>query len=523
MVSVFDALPRRRTLLGGAAAGASAALALPGAAGASTYTPAHFRGAPLLSTQGRHLVGRFSYGVTPALARQVRSQGGPRAWFEKQLSPGSIDDATADRYVTWWSGLSRDAATLMDRQQKGIEGGWEVMEDYARWVLLRRMQSRRQVLEVMTELWENHFNVPANGDAWFTYRKAHGDVIRARALGSFEELLRAAVTHPAMLIYLDNAVSTASHPNENLGRELLELHTVGRGNYTEDDVKSSARILTGYAVDVWRTWAASYRPSIHWRGPVRVMEFADDNADADGRDLVRRYLSYLAHHPATAQRVARKLAVKFVTDDPPQALMDELARVYLAHGTQIRPVLRALVGSSAFATSVGLKVRDPNEDLVATYRALDVRLARPPATDEGEKYAANQMLWQSGNLGCMPYSWPRPDGQPIDNDSWASPARLLASMDVHYTMSGGWWPKTGATYHPPAWWVSSFPMRFDVLVDKIAQEILHRRSDARLLEACCLAVDVRPAERITRDHAVVLWNMPRLLTTFLDSPAFLTR
>src|SRR6478672_2628889 len=341
MISVPHALPRRRTLLGGVTAGTSAALALPGAAGAAAYTPAHFRGDPLLSTQGRHLVGRFSYGVTPALARQVRSEGGPRAWFEKQLSPSSIDDATADRYVTWWSGLSRDAASLMDRSQKGIEGGWEVMEDYARWVLLRRIHSRRQVLEVMTELWENHFNVPANGDAWFTYRKAHGDAIRARALGSFEELLRAAVTHPAMLIYLDNAVSTASHPNENLGRELLELHTVGRGNYTEDDVKSSARILTGYAVDVWRTWAATYKTSIHWRGPVRVMEFADDNADADGRDLVRRYLSYLAHHPATAHRIARKLAVKFVSDDPPQALVDELARVYLDHRTQIRPVLRA--------------------------------------------------------------------------------------------------------------------------------------------------------------------------------------
>lgn len=523
MTDVHDAVPSRRMLLGGTVAGAAATLAAPGAAAAATYTPAHFRGAPLLSTQGRHLVGRFSYGVTPALARQVRRQGGPRAWFEKQLDPARTGDSATDDYLSWWSGLSRGPAELATRQAQGIEGGWEVMADYARWVMLRRMHSNRQLLEVMTEFWENHFNVPVNGDGAFTWRKSYGDVIRAGALGSFENLLHRAVTHPAMLIYLDNAVSTAKSPNENLGRELLELHTVGRGHYTEDHVKSSARILTGYAVDVWGTWEATYRTSIHWRGPVTVMDFADPNADADGRPVVERYLTYLAHHPATAQRIARRLAVKFVRDDPPQALVDRLASVYLDHGTEIRPVLRALVRSEEFAASVGAKVRDPGEDVVATYRALDVRLARPPEGPDGDKYAANTMLWQTANLGSMPYSWPRPDGQPIDNDAWASPARMLASMDVHYTMSGGWWPKTGAGYHPPAWWVKEFPMRFDVLVDKLAQQILHRRSDARLLEACCLAVDLPPRERITRDHGLVRWNMPRLLTTFLDSPAFLTR
>lgn len=479
--------------------------------------------AHLLSTQGRHLVGRFSYGVTPALARQVRRQGGPHAWFEQQLSPDSVPDPGTADFLSWWSGLSRGPAELADRQDRGIEGGWEVMNDYARWLLLRRMHSRRQLLEVMTEFWENHFNVPADGDAAFTYRKRYGDVVRAGALGRFADLLQAAITHPAMLIYLDNAVSTAAHPNENLGRELLELHTVGRGQYTEDDVKASARILTGYRVDVWDSWVASYEPADHWTGPVQVMDFSDPNGDADGRPVVRRYLDRLAHHPATAQRLARKLAVKFVRDDPSQALVDRLAAVYLLHDTEIRPVLRALVASPEFAASVGAKVRDPGEDLVATYRALRVTVARPPETDAGEQYAATTMLWQAASLGCTPCSWPRPDGQPVDNESWSSPARLLASMGVHYAMSGTWWPKVGITYRPLAAWVPWFPIRFDVLVDHLAQDLLHRRADARLLQACCLAVDVRPGERITRDHALVRWNLPRLLTTFLDSPAFLTR
>lgn len=486
---------------------------------AASYSPAHYRGAPLLSPHDRHLVGRFSYGVTPALAAQVKRQGGAAAWFEWQLSPSSIDDDATDDYLTWWDGLSREPADLDQRQRTGIEGGWEVMLDYERWVLMRRMTSRRQLLEVLTEFWENHFNVPANGDAAFVHRKKYGAAICTGALGRFEDLLHTAVTHPAMLIYLDNAVSTAAHPNENLGRELLELHTVGRGKYDEDDVKNSARILTGWAVDMWDTWEASYQVGDHWRGAVKVMGFSDPNSAADGRAVTRRYLTYLAHHPATAQRIARKLATKFVRDDPPQSLVDRLAEVYLAHDTAIVPVLRALVASSAFALAVGAKVRDPGEDLVATYRALAVRIDKP----DTERDAANQMLWQANSMGTMPFAWPRPDGQPIDNESWSSPSRLLASMGTHYGMCGSWWPTDGITYHSRTSWVPSYPLRFDLLVDHLSQRILHRRSTPHLLKACCAAVGLTPDEKITRDHGLVKWDMPRLLTTFLDSPAFLTR
>ncbi len=137
-------------------------------------------------------------------------------------------------------------ADLWQRQINEVEGGWEVMEGYQRWTLLRRMRSNRQVHEMMTEFWLHHLNVPVNGDAAFTYRTSYDRAVRDHALGRFEDLLHATITHPAMGIYLDNAVSTKAHPNENLGRELLELHTVGRGSYGEDDVKNSARILTGW-------------------------------------------------------------------------------------------------------------------------------------------------------------------------------------------------------------------------------------------------------------------------------------
>ena len=517
----------RRAFLGRAAAvgavGATAPLLQAEAASAGTYSPARFRGAPLLSSADRHLVGRFSYGVTPALAAQVRRAGGAEDWFERQLDPESISDNKAAQLGSWWSGLDRDAADLWKRQVEGVEGGWEVMQDYARWVLLRRMRSKRQVLEVMTELWENHFNVPVTGDSSFTHRVPYGAVIAEHALGRFEDLLQAAITHPAMLIYLDQAVSTAKHPNENLGRELLELHTVGRGNYDEDDVKSSARILTGWKVDVYRTWAASYVTADHWLGPVSVMDFTAANDAPDGRTLTRRYLTYLAHHPATARRIARKLAVKFVRDDPPQALVDRLAEVYLANDTAIKPVLRALILSREFRSSVGSKVRDPGEDLVASHRVLRTRLSRPPEGDEGDRYAANVMLWQVENIGTKPFGWPRPDGQPLDNDSWSSASRMLASMELHYALSGRWWPKEGIRYRKPKYWFPKRSIRFDKLVDHLSQQLLHRHSTAQLLQACCESVDTGPRERITRNHAVYKWLFHRLLTTLLDSPAHLTR
>ena len=523
--------PSRRRFLSRSAVASGVVLSAPllrpqpanASAAARLYSPARYRGAPLLRTRERHLVGRFSYGITPGLAAQVRRAGGAEAWFEAQLSPVKISDTRAQELVTWWSGLSRDAGELWQRQASGVEGGWEVMQDYARWVLVRRMQSRRQVLEVMTEFWENHFNVPVTGDSSFTHRVPYGAAIGAQALGRFEDLLQTAITHPAMLIYLDQAVSTAKHPNENLGRELLELHTVGRGAYAEDDVKSSARILTGWKVDVYKTWTPSYSTTDHWRGPVSVMEFSEANGSPDGRDLTRRYLSYLAHHPSTARRLARKLAVKFVSDDPSDALVTRLADVYLAGGTAIKPVLRELIASPEFAESVGQKVRDPGEDLVASYRLLRTRLSPPPEGDEGDRFAANVMLWQVENIGTKPFGWPRPDGQPIDNESWSTPSRMLASMEMHYALSGRWWPKEGIRFRPPRAWMPQRAIRFDRLVDHLSQQLLHRRSTGALLQACCEAVDTGPRERITRKHPVYRWLFPRLLTTFLDSPAHLTR
>jgi len=334
-------------------------------------------------------------------------------------------------------------------------------------------------------------------------------------------MLVAAITHPAMGISLDNASSTKRAPNENLGRELLELHTVGRGNYTEDDVKNSARILTGYRVDRWKTWNARYDTASHWTGPVTVMGFTHANAAADGRPVAEAYLTYLAHQPATARRLARKLATRFVSDTPSDALVNHLADVYLANDTAIIPVLKALVAHPEFAAA-GPKVRTPTDDVIATYRALDVTVKRP--VDDNS--TANSMLWHTQAIGQTPFEWARPDGPPESGAAWSAASRMLASFQVHYSMAGGWWPKKDAVYHPLKDWVplaDGDSMRFDALVEHLSRRILCRAASKRVTDACCLTTGLAADTKITTGHQLVKWGMPTLLTTLLDSPEHMSR
>ena len=259
----------RRTILAGAGIAAGATLLPQVADAADPYVAAHHHRAPLLSTRARHLVGRFAYGVTPALAREVLHHGGARDWFEWQLSPHHVHDHAGQALDAWFPHLSWSPARISAENNSGRVGGWEVMADYQNWLLLRRIRSRQQVLETMTEFWENHFNVPVGADGVYTWRVRYGHVIRKHALDSFESLLQAVSVHPAMGIYLGNAVSDKDHPNENQGRELLELHTVGLGaGYKERDVVDSARILTGWRVDMWNTWAAFYDKGSHYHDRV---------------------------------------------------------------------------------------------------------------------------------------------------------------------------------------------------------------------------------------------------------------
>ena len=155
------------------------------------------------------------------------------------------------------------------------------MLDYQRWVLLRRIRSRRPVLEMLTELWENHFNVPASGDAQCFWRVDFGDTSARTPWAASRTCCRP--SRPTRRCCQPRQRQLRPHhPNENLGRSPRAAHR-GLAEYGEADVKASARILTGWGVDMWDTFLAEYRTGWHWRGPVRGHRVLHPNADADGR------------------------------------------------------------------------------------------------------------------------------------------------------------------------------------------------------------------------------------------------
>ncbi len=493
-----------------------------------------YRDTRVLGAAPLHMANRFAYGYTPQLRREMKAAGGALAWFEGQLRPGRIADADADSMASWFPDRDLSAAEHFELAETTTGHFAETTGNHARWTLLRRTYSHRQLHEVMSEFWLNHLHVHSLADLTWLWRTSYDNVIRQHALGRFDEMLQAATIHPAMLTYLDADLSIVQRRttsggeiietdrvNENLGRELLELHTVGRSGttYGEADVLHSAFILTGYRVDRFASWAYSYDPEAHFTGPVKVLDFTDANTERDGRAVLRRYLTYLAHHPATAQRIARKLAVRFVSDTPSSGLVDELAKVFSESGTDIKATLRALVNHPEFKASAGRKVRTPSEDLVATLRAYDVDITRP----QHEQDAANALYYLSKNIGQAPFGWARPDGFPDDGSAWSSASRMMGSFHTHYALAAGYFPSTGINYRPKTSWLPQQRIRFDEFVDHLCRTLQGRPSTSVVLGAACIVTDMRPSDVVTQDHVLINFRLPRLFGILLDTPAHMTR
>jgi uncharacterized protein (DUF1800 family) len=379
------------------------------------------------------------------------------------------------------------------------------------------MYSTRQVHETMVDFWNNHLHIPVSSNRAWMLRWDYDQTIRRHALGRFEDLLVASSLHPAMLLYLDNAKSVRDAPNENQGRELLELHTLGRtAGYTERMVKDSAVLLSGYTVDE-STWTTRYDKRRHTTRPVQVLGFSNANAAEDGSALTVEYLRHLARHPATARMVAGRLATRFVSDTPSDALVAHLAGVYLDSGTDIAVTLRALVASAEFAASFGKKVRTPVDDLVATVRVLGVTASAPTSPDSFSNaiaYLPRAMLL---------YSWPRPDGAPETNADWASAARMLASFRMHWLLAGGYHPSSGARYRSSRSWMPRSGIRVDAYVDHVCRLLLGRGSTSLDLKAVCQATGRLPGERVTAKHPLVTYLFVRMAIVLLDSPDHMSR
>ena len=467
----------------------------------------------------RLLMARMGTGYSRKTWKQLRRAGGGKAWFRAQLQPDLVrESGLAEALGDWFPDLADTPATQVAKHQANRTLSWQYAHELAAATILRRAYSNRPVLEMMTDFWSNHLHVPADADTAWMWRSSYDALLRKHALGTFEELLREATLHPAMLLYLDTFRSRRRLPNENHGRELLELHTVGRdGGYSEEMVKDAARILSGWWVDAWGTWEPRYRADFHATGAVSVLGFEHANADPDGREVTHALLKHLAHLPATARTLAHRLAVKFVSDDPSTELVDELAAVYLDNGTAIAPVLEALVASGEFKRSAGQKVRTPVEDLVATMRVLGVR---PQAPTRRSDYAW-MLPWLHGSVQV--HQWPMPDGAPEDSASWSTTSRLLSSFHMHWSQAAGWWPVDGVSYRSPKRWVPRKPLRLDAYVDHLSRTFFGTPAPDWLVTTAVHATGLPKDHVVSRRHEVASWLGVRLIGALLDTPLHMTR
>jgi uncharacterized protein (DUF1800 family) len=305
--------------------------------------------------------------------------------------------------------------------------------------ILREALSERQLLEVMTDFWFNHFNVFLYKGATLYFTTSYErDVIRAHALGKFRDLLVATAQSPAMLFYLDNWLSIGPHSlaagkggqsglNENYGRELMELHTLGvDGGYTQADVTETARVFTGWTIaapDQGGTF--QFDPRRHEPGNKTLLgQTIYDSGQAEGM----RVLDMLARHPSTAHFISKKLAQRFVADDPPEALVQRMAATFLSSDGDIREVLRTMFRSPEFWSpkTYRAKLKTPLEYVVSAVRASGTEIV-----------TADAILQNLQTMGMPPYLQQVPTGYSMMAQTWSNQGDLLNRFNFAMALCSG--------------------------------------------------------------------------------------
>ncbi len=300
--------------------------------------------------------------------------------------------------------------------------------------MLRAIESTRQLAEELDDFWFNHFNVfYEKGDDRFMLPQYEREAIRPHVLGQFRDLLEATAKSPAMLFFLDNFESVRADLdandkkrkvkrglNENYGRELMELHTLGvNGGYTQKDVTEVARCFTGWGIQEPRKGGAFfYNDKLHDKGEKIVLGHAI--AAGGGIEDGEQVLDILARHPSTAHFISKELAQRFVADNPPEALVNRMAQTFLSTNGSIREVMKTMLNSKEFWSegAYRAKVKSPFEMVASSARALDANVIDAWA-----------LARQVGTLGEPLYRKLEPTGYSNLNAEWVNSASLLGRMN----------------------------------------------------------------------------------------------
>ncbi|GJG88200.1 hypothetical protein tb265_33810 [Gemmatimonadetes bacterium T265] len=469
-------------------------------------SPAPARGGRELSAeqQAWQALSRAAFGPRPGDVAHVEAVGVDR-WIDAQLHPAGVNDAAWERIAPLFPVEGADLARLAHdyppqnvwlqrlRRARGLPDTAQLVltaQDSAEWKTLdatgnrlagelgpvrvaRALVTDRQLQEVMTDFWENHFSVFSgkmpNRFALAAYDR---DVIRPRALGRFRDLLGAVAHSPAMLWYLDgyqsrvapermslpewradSAARAARRPpprrgrrgaglNENYGRELLELHTLGvDGGYTQQDVGDVARALTGWTLATPQEGGGFvFRPELHDAEPKLVLgrRLPPGRGVEDGEEV----LDVVAQHPSTARFIARKLCVRFVGDAPPPALVARAAATFRSSDGDVAATLGTILHSPEFYSrqTYRAKVKTPFELVVSGLRALN---ATPDTTGRSAAQVAR--------LGEPFFGRLTPDGWPETGEPWLASGSLLDRVNFGLQLGAGRFPGASLDRWSPGW------------------------------------------------------------------------
>src|SRR5579863_4024142 len=375
---------------------------------------------------------------------------------EQRSMTSSLQGDKRDEFLDGMNPRQRETIEALNYPQQVVNN--ELVEGK----LLRAIYSDRQLQEVMTDFWFNHFNVfLGKGADHYLLTSYERDVIRPHALGKFEDLLVATAQSPAMLFYLDNWLSVGPNSdvangipkrannnwkrrvrnngqtnqskgkrnglNENYGRELMELHTLGvNGGYTQQDVTEVARVFTGWTLKQPNQGGGFiFEERTHEPGDKTVLGHRiKPKGEKEGHEV----LHILAHHPSTAKFICTKLAMRFVSDDPPQALVDRMAQTFLKKDGNIREVLMTMLESPEFwaPDAYRAKVKTPLEFVVSAVRASGAEV-----TD------AMPIARQLQNMGMPLYGMQPPTGYSMKADAWVNSSALLGRMNFALALTAG--------------------------------------------------------------------------------------
>ncbi len=549
--------------------GTACSTAPPGAPQPSTLAPAPRAAALQLpaSSLGQdqqilHVLNRLGYGPRPGDIERVRRMG-VAAYIERQLGPSGIPDPAAEQALASYAVLAQSAAQLVteypqpspqvrQRLAQGEMSRQQIMELYPPErrpaVVIAQMQaarvtravlSERQLEEVMVDFWFNHFNVYAQKGAvrWMlpAYER---EAIRPYALGRFRDLVLATARHPAMLFYLDNWLSTRADLvvsggpdagrrmglNENYARELMELHTLGvDGGYTQADVIEVARCFTGWSIDrPQRGGGFIFRPQAHDRGEKRVLGHVIPAGGGvqDGEQVI----DILVRHPSTAHFIATKLARRFVSDDPPAALVDRAAATFQATDGNIRAVLVTIFTSPEFWSpdAYRAKIKSPLEVVASAVRTLDGRIAPTGAGADALGGGGIALAREVAKLGEPLYEAQPPTGYPDRAESWVNTGALLGRMNFALGLAhnrfrgaqvdlGGF--VSGADRTQPA-----------QVLDRLLTVVLHGEATPKTRAVLGAQLDSAEITRVTAyDRVPKDTDVEKLAALVLGSPEFQRR